>query len=65
MAGKTKCGTTQKGSWRRMEFIKESRGEVTKETLNIRLNTREVKPNHKRREMDTKCPICKVKKDTT
>ena len=45
MTRKTKLKKTQKDSQKRKKLIKESRGEVTKEIIKIRINTREVKAN--------------------
>ena len=62
MTRKTKFKKTQKDSQKRKKLIKESRGEVTKEIIKIRINTREVKANYNKQEMGTKCSACKVEK---
>ena len=65
MAGRTKCRKIENDKGGRKECIKESNSGTIKDIMKIRLHMWEVKANHGRKDLDSRCPMCQSEEDTT
>lgn len=65
MESKTKMRTICKDKWERKAYINNCDSDIIKDIIKIRLNMWELLKNYPREAVDTTCPLCKEKEDTT
>ena len=65
MTNKTKARTVIENKWERKKYLQECDSNTIKDVIKIRLNMWQVSCNYKRKNIDTKYPLCKKSEDTT